>query len=62
MDINSDLKAAARRGQAKKVQALLEAGADVDATDEKGLTVLTVATQAGHTEIGELLKKAGAVE
>ncbi len=51
---------AAAEGHTETVQALLDAGADVNAKNEDGLTALWWA--AGHTEIVELLKKAGAKE
>jgi ankyrin repeat protein len=60
--MNSQLIEAAQNGRAEEVQALLEGGADVNAKDDDGQTALTVATQAGHTEIAEMLKKAGAKE
>ncbi len=49
-------------GQTETVRVLLDAAADVSAKTEIGITALTIATQAGHTEIIELLKKAGAKE
>ena len=44
------------------VKALLEAGADVNAKDNDGKTALMLADENGHTEMVELLKKAGAKE
>jgi len=54
------LMAAAQNNYLETAQALLDAGADVNAKNEDGLTALGWA--AGHTEIVELLKKAGAKE
>jgi ankyrin repeat protein len=39
---------------------LLDAGADVNVKDKEGRTGLMRAQEEGHTEIVELLKKAGA--
>jgi len=44
------------------VKALLNAGAEVDAKDDKGKTTLMRATEKGHAEIVQLLKQAGAKE
>jgi ankyrin repeat protein len=44
------------------VRILLEAGADVVATNENGNRALTWAREEGHTEIVDLLMKAGAEE
>ncbi len=41
---------------------LLEAGADVNAKDNDGSTALMTGEEVGHTEIVEMLKKAGAKE
>jgi len=49
-------------GQTETVRVLLDAGADVNAKTEMGVTALTIATQTGHPEIVELLQKAGAEE
>ncbi len=58
----SALDYAALAGHTEAVVALLEAGVDVDAKDQGGRTALMWAKRNGHTEIAELLKKAGAKE
>ena len=47
-------------GHTATVQALLEAGADVNATNNEGETALAVAQNNGHTEMVEILRNAGA--
>jgi serine/threonine-protein phosphatase 6 regulatory ankyrin repeat subunit B len=42
------------------VKALLAAGADVNARTTGGVTALFAAESGGHTEVGEILRKAGA--
>lgn len=59
-DIDSQLIEAAKNGQAEKVQALLEVGADVDAKDEDGITALWAAAAGGHTDIVRTLLDGGA--
>ncbi len=44
------------------VRALLDAGADLEAKDKEGSTALMTAEDEGHTEIAEVLRKAGAKE
>ena len=44
------------------VDALIEAGSDVNAVDNSGQSVLTVAKQAGNQDIVERLLDAGAVD
>ncbi len=61
-DLDSQLIEAATFGQTWMIKALLEAGADVAAKDDNGVTSLRVAAFNGHTETIELLKKAGAKE
>ncbi len=61
-DINQDLVVAAARGDTATVQALLDAGADVNAKDNEGWTALHEAEIGGHTEVVEILKNAGATE
>ena len=58
-NINSQLIEAAMNDQAEKVQALLEAGADVNAAFQ-GQTVLWLAAAVGGTEIVKILLDAGA--
>ena len=59
-DINSELKAAAQNSQAEQVKALLEAGVDVDAKDEDGMTALMWAAFGGSAETVQVLLDAGA--
>jgi ankyrin repeat protein len=49
-----------RRRPAATVEALLDAGAPVDASDEDGSTALRVATRWGDAEVGTLLRDRGA--
>ena len=51
---------AASDGQAKVVRVLIDAGADVNATDERNRGPLDVAMERKHMELAEMLKKAGA--
>jgi hypothetical protein len=53
---------AAGLGHIDIVRTLLQAGADANMKDEKGLTALAWALVKGHTDIVELLKKHGAKE
>ena len=59
-DIISQLIEAARNGRAEKVQALLEAGADVNAKTDDGSTALMMAAFGGQTETAQVLLDAGA--
>ncbi len=59
---SQDLVGAAERGDIDAVQALLDAGADVNAKFEEVLTALMMAQRAGKTEVVEILKRAGAEE
>ena len=54
------LVAAASNGHTDVVHALVNHGADVNQTDEKGRTAVSVATKAGHLEIVQLLVEKGA--
>jgi ankyrin repeat protein len=53
---------AASNGHTETVKFLLERGADVNAKDNDGFTALKAARKAGHLDIVQLLKKAGAKE
>ena len=59
---NTALINAAMGGHAESVQVLLDSGTDVNAKNNDGTTALMFAEEEGHTEIVELLKKAGARE
>lgn len=54
------LWAAVRAGDAKAVQAALDAGADVNATNEIGISALWIAASKGRFDVVELLVKRGA--
>ena len=54
------LMAAASGGHADTVKALLSAKADVNAAQKNGDTALKMATAAGHDDVAQLLKDAGA--
>ena len=51
---------AAQNGHLEIVQALLAAGAEVNAKTDKGLTALIEAIEKGHTETVQALLAAGA--
>ena len=53
---------AAGRGYTDIVRLLLEKGAQADARDKSGRSALRLATERGHDQIAEALKKAGAKE
>ena len=59
-DLNRDLIIAAGNGETNAVQTLLNKGADVNAQDEFGLTVLMFAAKSGNTTIVKLLLAKGA--
>ena len=70
-DVNADLRApngptalmnAAAAGHTGVVRELLARGADVRTKDGRGDTALAIARRAGHTNIGALLRQAGATE
>jgi len=59
-NINAELIQASRNGRTETVAMLLEKGADMNATDNYGETVLQWASENGHTEIVTMLLKKGA--
>ncbi len=59
-DVNSQLIEAAQNGQADKVEALLEAGADANAKDNVGVTALMRAARTGDSDTVQALLDAGA--
>ncbi len=56
-DLKEELWAAARKGDATAVEALLAKGADVNAKNAYGATALSFATDKGHLEVVEILLK-----
>lgn len=54
------LFAAVKNDEVERAKLCIKLGADVNAKDDTGLTVLMDAAIAGHTDIAELLIKAGA--
>jgi ankyrin repeat protein len=54
------MKAAVKAGDVPALEALLDAGADVDAPDEHGQTALMNASRDGHTAMVRLLVARGA--
>ena len=59
-DGRSSLMLASRSGHTEIVQLLLEARADKDFTDNRGITGLMLACQQGHVEVVSLLLESGA--
>jgi len=53
---------AAEKGKTEVVQLLIQAGSDVNARNKWGHTALMKAKIFGHTQIVEMLRKAGAAE
>jgi ankyrin repeat protein len=56
------LMLAAAEGHADVVQLLIEAGSDIEATDEEGSTALWLARSAGHLDVAAMLAAAGAAD
>lgn len=59
-DQTEALLGASRVGDLQKVEALLSAGADVNAKDKDGRTALMAASGKGHRSIVKLLEEKGA--
>ncbi len=59
-DLNEELLAAARKGDAKAVTALLARGADVNAKTRYGVTPLIYASGKGHADVVRVLLAHGA--
>jgi len=57
--INADLRRAAESGNIDEVRTLLDAGAELNATDDEGFTALMYASWIGHSEVAKLLIEAG---
>lgn len=60
-NLNEELWAAARKGDAQAVRALLAKGAEVNAKTRYGATALTYAADRGYLEITKILVEHGAV-
>lgn len=58
----NELIHAALDGDTSTVRSLINQSVNVDKTNENGATALLIATWKGHTEIVNLLRKAGARE
>jgi ankyrin repeat protein len=61
-DSKRPLFIAAKNGHVEVVRVLVCAGANVNATNTRGLACLQVAIQSGHSEVARELVEAGAVE
>ena len=59
-EVNMNLITAAQQGDTETVVQLLEQGADVHATNERGVTALIAAAYQNHVAIAEMLIDAGA--
>lgn len=57
---NAELMKAASEGDAARVTALLDGGADVNARDENGMTALMQAVKGNHTDTVRVLLERGA--
>ena len=60
MDLNGKLIVAARRGYTKKIERLIQEGADIEAKDKYGWTALLLAASNGHIDVIEFLIEKGA--
>jgi ankyrin repeat protein len=58
--LTAEWKSAVKAGDVKTLEALLDAGADVDAKDEHGQTALMNAARDGHAPVVRLLVARGA--
>ena len=54
-NLDEDLLAAAKKGDAKTVKALLDKGANVNAKNEYGATALSYAADKGHLPVVKIL-------
>ena len=59
-NLSEEMRQAASKGDFSKVRVLLNSGEDVDAQDSEGVTVLMIASEAGHSEIVRFLLDRGA--
>ena len=59
-DINAELVEAVYAGNIARVEQLVRKGAEVNAEQKNGWTVLEMSELTGHSEIVEILKQAGA--
>lgn len=60
MNMNEFLLASVAHGDVKAVKESLKNGADIEARNYLGRTVLMIAVACGHTETAEMLLKNGA--
>lgn len=56
------MNASQREDCAEVTELLLDAGAEIDASDARGRTALTIAVEKGRTRIAEVLRRRGAIE
>ena len=59
-EVHAEWKVAVKAGSVESLEALLDAGADVDAKDDHGQTALMNAARDGHTPVVRLLVARGA--